>query len=180
MTVWRPADSVETAVAWASAIANEEGPTSLLLSRQGMPFLGPRSAEAVANIGRGAYVLIDAPAPRAVLIGTGSEVAVARDAAKALADEGVPVRVVSMPSTNVFDRQEPAYRQAVLPDGVPRFAVEAGVTDFWWKYRCEAVVGIDRFGESAPAPALFDFFGITASNVADVVKRKLVQLEGRS
>jgi transketolase len=180
MTVWRPADTVETAVAWASAIANEEGPTSLVLSRQGMPFLGPRSAEAVANIGRGAYVLVDAPAPRAVLIGTGSEVAVARDAAKALADEGVPVRVVSMPSTNVFDQQEPAYRQAVLPDGVPRIAVEAGVTDFWWKYRCEAVVGIDRFGESAPAPALFDFFGITARNVADVVKRTLVQLEGRS
>ena len=180
MTVWRPADTVETAVAWASAIANEEGPTSLLLSRQGVPFLGPRSAEVVANIGRGAYVLVDAPAPRAVLIGTGSEVAVARDAAKALAAEGVPVRVVSMPSTNVFDRQEPAYRQAVLPDGVPRIAVEAGVTDFGWKYRCEAVVGIDRFGESAPAPALFDFLGITAGNVADVVKRTLVQLEGRS
>ncbi len=175
MTVWRPADTVETAVAWASAIANEEGPTSLLLSRQATPFLGPRTSEVVASIGRGAYVLVDAPAPRAVLIATGSEVAVARDAATALQAEGVPVRVVSMPSTNVFDRQEPAYRQAVLPDGVPRIAVEAGVTDFWWKYRCEAVVGIDRFGESAPAPALFDFFGITARNVADVVKRTLVQ-----
>ncbi len=175
MSVWRPADTVETAVAWASAIGNEEGPTSLLLSRQGTPFLGPRSGEVLADIARGGYVLADVPAPRAVLIATGSEVAVARDAAKTLEAEGVPVRVVSMPSTTVFDRQEPAYRESVLPPGIPRVAVEAGSTDFWWKYRCEAVVGIDRFGESAPAPALFEFFGITARNVADVVKRTIVQ-----
>src|SRR5690606_26043757 len=116
-----------TAVAWASAIANEEGPTSLLLSRQGTPFLGPRPAETLADIARGAYVLQDAAEPRAVLIATGSEVGVARDAAGLLEAEGLPVRVVSMPSTTVFDRQDPAYRQAVLPDGVPRIAVEAGV-----------------------------------------------------
>ena len=172
MTVWRPADSVETVVAWASAIANEDGPTSLLLSRQGLPFL-PRTPEQVAQVNRGGYVLRDPAAPRAVLLATGSEVSVAVAAAEALQAEGVAVRVVSVPSTNVFDRQDVTYKRAVLPDNLPRVAVEAGVTDFWWKYRCDAVVGIDRFGESAPAPDLFRFFGITAENVAETVRMVL-------
>jgi transketolase len=175
MTVWRPADTVETAVAWASAIAHEEGPTSLLLSRQGLPFLGARDAGRVADIGRGAYILQDAASPQAVLIATGSEVAIARDAVLALKGEGVAIRLVSMPSTSVFDRQDVTYKRSVLPENLPRVAVEAGVTDFWWKYRCDAVVGIDRFGESAPASALFDFFGITAKNVADTVKAVLAR-----
>ena len=172
MTVWRPADGVETAVAWASAIANEDGPTSLLLSRQGLPFQ-QRTPAQVALIERGAYVLRDPRSPRAVLLATGSEVSVAMAAAEALQAQGIAVRVVSLPCTNVFDQQDVTYKRAVLPDNLPRVAVEAGVTDFWWKYRCDAVVGIDRFGESAPAPDLFRFFGITAENVAEAVKAVL-------
>ena len=172
MTVWRPADGVETAVAWASAIANEDGPTSLLLSRQGLPFQ-QRTPAQVALIERGAYVLRDPRSPRAVLLATGSEVSVAMAAAEALQAQGIAVRVVSLPCTNVFDQQDVTYTRAVLPDNLPRVAVEAGVTDFWWKYRCDAVVGIDRFGESAPAPDLFRFFGITAENVAETVKAVL-------
>jgi transketolase len=174
MTVWRPADSVETAVAWASAIAHEEGPTCLLLSRQALPFLS-RTREQLADIGRGAYVVSDVKSPQAVLLATGSEVAVALAAAEALQADGLAVRVVSLPSTSVFDGQDVTYKRAVLPDNLPRVAVEAGVTDFWWKYRCDAVVGIDRFGESAPAPDLFRFFGITAQNVADTVRAVLVR-----
>ena len=172
MTVWRPADGVETAVAWASAIANEDGPTSLLLSRQGLPFQ-QRTPAQVTLIERGAYVLRDPRSPRAVLLATGSEVSVAMAAAEALQAQGIAVRVVSLPCTNVFDQQDVTYKRAVLPDNLPRVAVEAGVTDFWWKYRCDAVVGIDRFGESAPAPDLFRFFGITAENVAEAVKAVL-------
>ncbi len=172
MTVWRPADTVETAVAWASAIGQEEGPTSLLLSRQTLPFL-QRTPAQLADIRRGAYVVRDVRSPRAVLLATGSEVAVALAAADALQTEGIAVRVVSLPSTSVFDRQDVTYKRALLPDNLPRVAVEAGVTDFWWKYRCDAVVGIDRFGESAPAPDLFKFFGITAENVAATVKAVL-------
>ena len=172
MTVWRPADGVETAVAWASAIANEDGPTSLLLSRQGLPFQ-QRTPAQVALIERGAYVLRDPRSPRAVLLATGSEVSVAMAAAEALQAQGIAVRVVSLPCTNVFDQQDVTYKRAVLPDNLPRVAVEAGVTDFWWKYRCDAVVGIDRFGESAPAPDLFRSFGITAENVAEAVKAVL-------
>jgi transketolase len=172
MTVWRPADTVETAVAWASAIANEEGPTSLLLSRQTLPFLA-RTPEQLADIHRGAYVVRDVPTPRAVILATGSEVGVALAAAEALQADGVPVRVVSLPSTTVFDRQDVTYKRSLLPDNLPRVAVEAGLTDFWWKYRCDAVVGIDRFGESAPAPDLFRFFGITPGNVANTVRAVL-------
>ena len=168
MTVWRPADSVETAVAWASAIAYEDGPTCLLLSRQSLPFLSRTEAQ-VADIGRGAYVVREVASPRAVILATGSEVSVALAAADSLRADGVEVRVVSLPSTNVFDRQDVTYKRMLLPDNVPRVAVEAGITDFWWKYRCDAVVGIDRFGESAPAPELFKFFGITPQNVADTV-----------
>jgi transketolase len=169
MTVWRPADTVETAVAWASAIAYEDGPSSLLLSRQSLPFLMRTEAQ-VGDIHRGAYTVRDVASPRAVLLATGSEVSVALAAAEALQAEGVAVKVVSVPSTSVFDRQDVTYKRALLPDNVPRVAVEAGVTDFWWKYRCDAVVGLDRFGESAPAPELFRFFGITPENVADTVR----------
>ena len=174
MTVWRPADTAETAVAWASAIAHEDGPSCLLLSRQSLPFLH-RSPAQVADIARGAYVVREAHSPRVVILATGSEVAVALAAAEAMQAEGIAARVVSMPSTNVFDRQDITYQRAVLPDNVPRVAVEAGVTDFWWKYRCDAVVGIDRFGESAPAPDLFKFFDITAEHVAATVRAVLAR-----
>ncbi len=176
MEVWRPCDSVETAAAWVAAIERRDGPTSLLLSRQNLPHV-PRSEEQVARIRRGGYVLAEAvgATPRVVLIATGSEVALALASQKALAEEGIAARVVSMPCTSVFDRQDQSYREAVLPRGVPRVAIEAGVTDYWRKYVGleGAVVGIDRFGESAPAGDLFKFFGFTAANVVDVVKRTL-------
>src|SRR5699024_5106115 len=111
-------------------------------------------------------------------IATGSEVGLAMEARDLLAADGIAVRIVSMPSTNVFDRQDGAWKAAVLPDGLPRVAVEAGVSDYWWKYRCDAVVGIDRFGESAPAPALFEFFGFTPARVADTVREVLSRRQG--
>jgi transketolase len=175
MDVWRPADSVETLVAWMAAIergsAAPRGPSALLLSRQNLPFVA-RSPEALAGIRQGAYVLVDTPAPRAILISTGSELQLALGAAKELEAEGIPVRVVSMPSTTVFDRQSAAYRDSVLPRGVPRVAVEAGVTGGWHKYVGleGAVIGIDRFGESAPAPELFKHFGFTVDKVVNAVK----------
>ena len=176
MDVWRPCDTVETACAWAAAIERRDGPTSLLLTRQNVAFQ-KRTADGVAAIARGGYVLSEASgsAPRAVVIATGSEVQLAIDAQKALAARGIPVRVVSLPSTSVFDRQDAAYREQVLPRGVPRVAVEAGVTDYWRKYvgLDGAVVGIDRFGESAPAGELFKFFGITADHVATAVRNLL-------
>jgi transketolase len=174
MDVWRPCDAVETAVAWVAAVERRNGPTSLLLSRQNLPHQN-RNAQQVTAIARGGYVLADAAEPRAVIVATGSEVALAMAAQKALADAGIPVRVVSMPATTVFDRQEAAYRDSVLPRGLPRIAVEAGVTDFWRKYVGieGAVVGIDSFGESAPAGDLFKHFGITADAVAAAVRRVL-------
>ena len=176
MEVWRPCDSVETAVAWAAAIERTEGPTSLILSRQNTPFQ-KRSAETVAAITRGGYILSEAAngVPRCVIIATGSEVQLALDAEKLLAAEGIAVRVVSLPSTSVFDRQDAAYRASVLPRGMRRVAVEAGVSDFWRKYVGSegTVVGIDRFGESAPGGELFKYFGFTAENVAAAVKSVL-------
>jgi len=177
MDVWRPADPVESAIAWACALERVDGPTSLLLSRQAVPFV-TRSEGQVAAIRRGAYVLRDAVEARAVLIATGSEVGVALSARDLLAASGIAVRVVSMPSTTVFDRQDEAYKRNVLPERLPRIAVEAGVTDFWWKYRCDAVVGVDRFGESAPAPQLFELFGLTPANVADTVRAVLQRAAG--
>jgi transketolase len=174
MDVWRPCDTVETAVAWSAAIARKDGPTSLLLTRQNTPFV-KRSAEQVAAVARGGYVVSEAAggAPRAAIIATGSEVGLALEAQKRLAQENVPVRVVSMPSTSVFDRQDAAWRESVLPRGLPRVAVEAGVTDYWRKYvGLEGeVVGIDRFGESAPAGELFRHFGFTPEKVAAAVQR---------
>ena len=172
MDVWRPADPVESAVAWAEAIARANGPSSLLFSRQAVPFV-TRSSAQVDAIARGAYVLRDAAGAKAVLIATGSELGLALAARDQLAADGIEVRIVSMPSTTVFDRQTTAYRAAVLPAGVPRIAVEAGVTDFWWKYGVDAVVGIDSFGESAPAGALNKLFGFTADNVANTVREVL-------
>ena len=176
LDVWRPADTAETAIAWAIALGHANRPSALLLSRQNLPY-APKAG--LDEIAKGAYVLSE-PAEvgvkrkaQAVLIATGSEVALALHAQAELARRGLAVRVVSMPSTTVFDRQDTRYKKAVLPPGLPRVAVEAGVTDFWWKYGCAAVVGIDRYGESAPAPALFEHFGFTAKNVADTVHKVL-------
>ena len=176
MDVWRPCDTVESAVAWAHAIERADGPSSLLFSRQNLPFQ-QRSSEQIANIRRGGYVLSEAAGgkPQAVIIATGSEVGLAMDAQKKLSEAGIAVRVVSMPSTNVFDRQDAAWQTAVLPTGVPRVAVEAGVTDGWRKYVGleGAVIGLDRFGESAPAEKLFAYFGITSDAVVDAVKARV-------
>ena len=168
---WRPCDTVESAVAWAAAIRRSDGPTSLIFSRQNLAFM-ERSDEQIANVARGGYVLRDAADAKAVLIATGSEVELAMKAADVLAAEGIAVRVVSMPSTDVFDRQDAAYKAGVLPKGLPRVAIEAGVTAFWHKYVGleGAVVGIDTFGESAPAGVLFKHFGFTTENVVAKVK----------
>jgi transketolase len=169
MEVWRPCDTVETAVAWAAALRRKTGPVALLLTRQNVPFAKRDSLE---GIDKGGYVLSDAAQPRAVLIATGSEVSLALGAQKQLGEAGIPVRVVSMPSTTVFDRQPPDYRNSVLPPRLPKVAVEAGVTDYWRKYVGTegAVVGIDRYGESAPAADVFKHFGFTPENVAKVVR----------
>jgi len=172
LDVWRPCDSTETALAWSAAIQRGKGPTALLLSRQNLPFVA-RDEKALAGMQNGGYVLSEANgSPKAILIATGSEVALALEAQKQLQSQGMPVRVVSMPSTSVFDRQADACKDAVLIPAVPRVAVEAGVTDCWRKYvgLAGAVVGIDRFGESAPAPELFKHFGFTAGAVARAVK----------
>jgi len=172
MDVWRPCDTVETAVAWAVAIERKDGPCSLALSRQNLPFV-KRYAGAVAAIRRGGYVLADAPGAKAAIIATGSEVAIALAAQKLLAESGVAARVVSMPCTSLFDRQDAAWRESVLPKGMPRVAIEAGVTDCWRKYvGLEGeVIGIDRFGESAPAADVYTFLGIDAKHVVEAVRR---------
>ena len=172
MDVWRPCDTVETAAAWIAAIERRDGPTSLALSRQNVAFV-PRTAEAIAAIRRGGYVLSDAPGAKAVIIATGSEVPIALAAQKTLAEQGVAARVVSMPSTSVFDRQDEAWKGAVLPRGVPRVAIEAGVTDYWRKYVGleGAAIGVDRFGESAPAGDVYKFLGVDAAHLVDAVKR---------
>jgi transketolase len=179
LDVWRPCDTVESAVAWEQALLRRHGPSCLLFTRQNVPFV-PRSAEQIAAIARGGYVVADfdpaVAGALAVVIATGSEVALALAARTALAKENVNVRVVSMPCTSVFDRQDADWRASVLPADVPRVAVEAGVTAFWHKYvgaqdsAREAIVGIDTFGESAPAGVLFKHFGITAERVADAVR----------
>ena len=174
LDLWRPADTVESAVAWACALERKDGPTAFALSRQNVPFQ-PRSPEAVAAIRKGGYVLSDAMGAKAVIIATGSEVGLAMAAQKSLGEAGIPVRVVSMPCTSVFDRQDKAWREVVLPPGLPRVAVEAGVTDLWRKYVGleGAVIGVDRFGESAPAGEVYKFFGVDAAHVADAVRAVL-------
>ncbi len=171
---WRPCDTVESAVSWAESVKRRNGPSTLIFSRQNLPFI-ERSAAQVADIARGGYVLRDAADAKAVLIATGSEVELALKSADALAAEGIAVRVVSMPSTDVFDRQDAAYKAAVLGKGLPRVAIEAGVTAFWFKYVGleGAVVGIDSFGESAPAGVLFKHFGFTTDKVVAAVKSVL-------
>jgi transketolase len=172
LDVWRPADGLETAVAWAASVERRDGPSALALSRQNLPRLVDDAARA-AEIRRGGYVLHDAPDARAVIIGTGSETSLAMAAQALLAGEGIAVRVVSMPSTSVFDRQDATWQEAVLPLTLPAVAVEAAHPDFWRKYvgRGGGVVGIASFGESAPAPALYAHFGITAEAVAAAVRR---------
>jgi transketolase len=181
LDVWRPADTAETAIAWACALENRQRPTALILSRHNLPY-APKSG--LDDISKGAYVLAEPSEvglkkkAQAVIIATGSEVSLALHAQQLLAAKKVAVRVVSMPSTSVFDRQSRAYQSSVMlcnskGRGVPRIAVEMGVTDGWWKYGCAAVVGIDTYGESAPAPVLFKHFGFTAENVAATVLRAL-------
>ena len=179
LDVWRPADTAETAIAWAVALENRNKPTALLLSRQNLPYAPKKD---LSDIAKGAYVLSE-PAEvgmkkkaQGVIIATGSEVQLALKAQELLAREhGIAVRVVSMPSTTTFDRQNVAYKKAVLPTGLPRVAVEMGATDGWWKYGVSAVVGIDTYGESAPASVLFKHFGFTEQNVADTVRAVLAQ-----
>jgi transketolase len=170
LDVWRPADRLETLVAWVSAIERNDGPAALCLSRQNLPRVsGDISA---GTIRRGGYVLSDVDSPRAIIIGTGSETAIALEAKRLLAGQGIPVRVVSMPCTNVFDRQPQTYQDSVLPPGLPAVAVEAAHPDFWRKYvgRRGAVVGMSSFGESAPAEQLYAHFGITPQRVAQAVQ----------
>ena len=172
--VWRPCDAAESAVAWKAAILRQDGPSCLVFSRQNLPHQ-PRSDAQLAQAARGGYVLADAEGgtPDVILIGTGSEVSLAVEAKKALDAAGMKTRVVSMPSTDVFDRQDAAYRESVLPKAVrKRVAVEAGVTDFWRKYvgLDGAVVGLDRFGASAPAGDLYKYFNITTEAVVEAAK----------
>jgi transketolase len=174
METWRPCDTVESAIAWKHAVSRRYGPTTLIFSRQNLPYM-ERTPEQILAINRGGYVLRDAEGAKAVLIATGSEVELAIKAADELAKQGTPVRVVSMPSTNLFDMQDASYKASVLPKGLPRVAIEAGVTDFWYKYVGleGGVVGIDTFGESAPAGVLFKHFGFTTENVVAKVKSVL-------
>ncbi|MEI7611578.1 MAG: transketolase [Betaproteobacteria bacterium] len=175
LDVWRPCDSVETFVAWQVALEHKKSPTALILTRQNLNHQA-RDAEQVKAIRRGGYVLKDcAGTPKAVIIATGSEVALAISAQLALAEKGVAVRVVSLPSSFVFEQQDKAYRDSVLPRGIPRVAVEAGVTGYWRQYVGleGAVVGIDRFGECGPAAKVFEFLGITAPKVVEAVEAVL-------
>ncbi len=187
LDVWRPGDTAETAVAWTVALQNTSRPTALLLSRQNISY-APKGDSAAAPdasgidaISKGAYVLAEPSEvglkkkAQAVIIATGSEVQLALKAQELLAARKIAVRVVSMPSTTTFDRQSAAYKSAVLPAGIPRVAVEMGSTDGWWKYGVGAVVGIDTYGESAPAPVLFKHFGFTPENVADTVQTVLAR-----
>jgi transketolase len=172
LDVWRPCDAVESFVAWQVALEHKATPTALILSRQNLPHQ-PRSAQQIADIRRGGYVLHEADGKaQAVILATGSEVGLAVAAQAQLASEGIAARVVSMPSPHLFDKQDAAYRAQVLPKGLARVAVEAGVTDYWRKYvGLEGeVIGLDRFGESAPATELYDVFGITAEAVAQAVR----------
>jgi transketolase len=171
MDLWRPCDTVEAAAAWQHAIQRKDGPTCLIYSRQNSPFQ-KRDATTLANVSKGGYVLSkEAGELKAVIIATGTEVSLAMDAQKTLALEGIHVRVVSMPSTFVFDKQDSAYKSSVMPKSTPRLAIEAGVTDYWRKYvgLDGVVIGIDTFGESAPAPVLYKHFGITVEALVGAV-----------
>ena len=170
LDVWRPADAVETALAWKAALEQDKQPTALLLSRQNLP-AQIKTTSMVAEAAKGAYILSCDGNPEVIFMASGSEVSIAVQAAEALRAEGRRVRVVSMPSSTTFDRQSAAYRAEVLPKGVPSVAIEAGRTDLWWKYGCSEVLGLDRFGESAPAGELFKFFGLTPEALANAGRR---------
>lgn len=176
MDVWRPCDTVESTVAWIRAIERREGPSSLIFSRQNLAFQ-ERDAMTIGLISKGGYILSEAAngKPQAIIIATGSEIGLARAAQKELTKENIMVRVVSMPCTNVFDRQDRTYRESVLPKGIRCVAVEAGVTDGWYKYVGSdgEIVGMNTFGESAPANKLFEHFGFTINNVVNAVKKIL-------
>jgi transketolase len=176
MAMWRPCDTTESAVAWKAAIERKHGPSALIFSRQNLA-CQPRTAQQIADINRGAYVLLDcAGTPELILIATGSEVQLAVDAHTKLAAQGKAVRVVSMPSTNIFDAQDAAYRESVLPSDVPaRIAIEAGIADFWYKYvgLDGRIIGMETFGESAPAGELFQYFGFTVERVLEVAEELL-------
>jgi len=176
LEVWRPCDGAETAAAWAAAVTAADRPTVLLLSRQNLP-AQPRTADQLEAIARGGYVLAAAAGARAVIVATGSEVALALQAQAQLAAAGVPVRVVSMPSVGVFERQPRAWREAVLPRGLPRVAVEAGVTRGWAELGCQAALGVDRFGESAPAAEVARALGFTAEALVALVQRTLARAD---
>ena len=167
LDVWRPCDAAETAVAWSQALM-KQGPTALALSRQNLP-AQRRSPEQVLDIRRGGYILSDRACPVAVILATGSEVALAMAAQELLDGRGLPVRVVSLPSTTVFDRQDARWRESVLGNGLPRIGVEAGVTKWWGQYGCRAALGIDCFGDSAPGPELLAAFGFTPDRLASLV-----------
>ena len=175
LMVWRPCDTTESAVAWGSAIERKNGPSALIFSRQNCPFVS-RNTQQIKDIARGGYVLHDPQSGKiaAVIIATGSEIALALQTAERLEKESagkIGIRVVSIPSTTVFDQQDAAYKAKVLPANIPRIAVEAGVSDFWWKYGCAAVHGVDTFGESAPAAQLYEYFGLTVDQIAKTVKQ---------
>ncbi len=173
--VWRPADAAETAVAWREALRRSDGPSCLLLTRQALPHAGEGGAPRTEAMARGAYVLRQPDDERVALLASGSEVAVALAAATLLAQDGIAARVVSVPCMDLFERQDAAWRRAVVPRHLPRLAVEAGSTGLWWKFVGEHgdVVGLDRFGESAPAGELFRLFGLTAEVVAERARRLL-------
>jgi transketolase len=178
MRVWRPCDTVETAVAWVDAIERKDGPTSLVLTRQGLPHQS-RTTEQIAQIKTGGYVLQDTEGvPDLILIATGSEVALALSAAEALSADGIAARIVSMPCTDIFDAQPDDYRRQVLPPAVSaRVVIEAGVTETWWRYAGDHghIIGINRFGESAPAPELFELLGFSTENVVRIAKEVLAK-----
>ena len=171
LEVWRPCDPLETAIAWTEAVADAQRPSALLLSRQNLP-VQPHAADQQALIARGGYVLSDPPGARATLLASGSEVGLASAAQALLVEAGIAVRVVSLPSSTRFDRQDAAYRAQVLGT-LPRIGIEAGVTRFWAQYGCVAALGVDTFGESAPGPKVFDYFGLTTANVAAKVREVL-------
>ncbi|MBA4340691.1 MAG: transketolase [Methylibium sp.] len=173
LDVWRPCDAAETAVAWIASLRESARPSCLLLSRQNLPAQTRSPEQMVAAAARGGYVLSDRAGACAVLIATGSEVQLAMAAQAELEAAGVPVRVVSLPCSTLFDRQERGYREAVLGAGLPRIGVEAGVTRWWGQYGCVAALGVDSFGESAPAGALFEHFGLTVPSLVALVQRSL-------
>ncbi|MDP9882481.1 transketolase [Variovorax boronicumulans] len=172
LDVWRPCDAAETAVAWVHALEQPQRPSALLLSRQSLP-AQPRTPEQVIDIQRGGYVLSDRPDARAVILATGSEVALATAAQQLLDTQGIAVRVVSLPSSTVFDRQPKQWREAVLGRDLPRIGIEAGVTCWWGQYGCVAALGVDGFGESAPAAQVYEHFGLAAHKLGELVAAQL-------